>query len=256
MEMHKMPKRTIVLDMEWTNAAVKGKFTQNVRRDKMHNEIIQIGAVVIDEHCQIAEKFLVNVCPIISGEVKKDIQKLTGLTYEYLKKNGRKFKSALEAFKAFVGDGPARILTCDEADEVVLDENMLFWNTKYENKPEFIDLQTVCGQMLFPCEGRKSVEKSMEDLRLEPVGQFHNALDDAMNEVRIFQTIPNALSVLDTYDPYYFICENHQELPSFRVYSDMTEAELVDLLDQDVISAVKLDDTYEVLIPRFLYKKR
>lgn len=118
--------KTIVLDMEWTDTCTGGKYPQNSGKDILHNEVIQIGAVCIHEtgtSIETGETFIVNVCPVVLGKVKKDVQKLTGLSYEELRKSGCRFKTAFQAFQTFIGNEPVRILTWDTQDQEVLEEN-------------------------------------------------------------------------------------------------------------------------------------
>ena len=246
--------KTIVLDMEWTDTCTGGKYPQNSGKDILHNEVIQIGAVCIHEtgtSIETGETFIVNVCPVVLGKVKKDVQKLTGLSYEELRKSGCRFKTAFQAFQTFIGNEPVRILTWDTQDQEVLEENMRFWHLNYENEPVFIDLQCLCGQYLFPGAERKSVENSLAALQMEPFGELHNALDDAVNEARIFARVSGAMNALTTYNPFCFVCGKVSDPQKFKIYMNLSRPQIFEIIHQDRICSMDMENVGQVIIPRF-----
>ena len=68
----------IILDMEWNQPAPwkKIKYENEIC---LYNEIIQIGAVKLNESCDIIDTYTVNIKPQIYKEINKNVHKLTGI---------------------------------------------------------------------------------------------------------------------------------------------------------------------------------
>jgi DNA polymerase III epsilon subunit-like protein len=245
----------IVLDTEFCNTTrySNGKFPHSCRGVELTREIIEIGAVKLNEKLEIVEKLQIYIQPVNTQFINKNLEELIGITYAELKRVGIKFKSALEKLEGFMGGGKTWILTWDTEDETVLKNNCDYYNIKMP-EAEFVDLQALCGQMLFPEEEQKfNVEHALELLEIEPKGQLHEALSDAINEAIIFEKIPDALNAIEVYNPYFYSTGRKADA---KMYEYKTEKEFESILQIRQLSSKKNDKSYgKVLIPRFLRNK-
>ena len=243
--------KTIILDMEWTNLRENKKAPVNSRGDLLCHEIIQIGAVLLNEETGgIEEEFCVDVFPFAQGEVNPRIEKLTNIKTSELKKTGRRFKSALLKFQEFLGEEPVRIGTWDTADQDVLRENMQFWKTSLKCSPVYYDLQCICGQYLFPDQKRLNLKTALELKKLTPKGKLHTALGDAVNESRLFSQIPDCMQTFDQYDPAYFY-RNIPDSNGFTIIVNRSEEEFAAILKQEFISKLTREEAGSVYVGRF-----
>lgn len=247
-------KKYIVLDTEFTNTIQGGKYPQNTRGKKLCCEIIQIAAAALDEKLQIIDEFSMDVYPYACGAVTREVQALTGLCLNNLRKRGVHFKKAFQKFQEFAAGEDVKILTWDKADEAVLRENAEFWNMEFCGEEKFIDLQCIAGKMLFPGQGQKSVKHAVRELGLKEQGHLHNALSDVYNEVNIFRQIPDLEQAFAEYNPYYFRCITIPDVRKTKVCRYDSAEELRRMLAREVICGEQQTGSRTVF-PRFRHGK-
>ena len=91
----------IILDLEWNQPLSK---QQMVRTPfKLRGEIIQIGAVKVDENMQTIDTFNIMIKPKHYCTMHKKIQELTDITDAHLE-SGVQFEDAICKFRAWCGD--------------------------------------------------------------------------------------------------------------------------------------------------------
>lgn len=241
----------VIIDCEWTYCDTP---VRNTKGNTIEREIIQIGCVKISEDLKIIDKLKINVCPVASAKVSQKVTKLTGITYKDLKAHGSRFKAAYNRLLSFIWDiDSTTILSWGEQDKIALDENIKFWNLR-ELKVEFIDLQAIVGKEFYKGQQRRSVETVLEDWNIPTYGQSHDALNDAINEAKIFMALPNPDELLKTYDPYYYFCGQ-----STDVISDWLVIEGLENVKNSLKNELIYSDLYEkkkeLLIPRFSHNR-
>lgn len=87
----------IVVDLEWNQAMSSKSSVFNKLPIKLRGEIIEIGAVRLDENLQPAEEFTIDVKPVYFKRMHYKVKKLTGFDKERLAK-GYSFRDAFEQF--------------------------------------------------------------------------------------------------------------------------------------------------------------
>lgn len=166
----------IVMDMEWNNAYSKklGAFV---------NEIIEIGAVKLDDALHEIDSFSVIVKSKIGKKLRSRVKTLTHLTNEDVL-NGISFEEAFAQFETWVGPQENIFLTWGDGDIRTLVKNCEYFLNG--QKPWFIrnfaDLQKYCqahtdasgsGQQL-------GLSAAAEKLGIDPEAfPHHRALDDS-----------------------------------------------------------------------------
>ena len=88
-------KTTVILDLEWTS------WKYNVDRKWQKKEIIQIGAIKINNKYKIIGEINIYVKPKFNPILSNYIKKLTGITQNKIDNNGLPFKKAYEKFNIF-----------------------------------------------------------------------------------------------------------------------------------------------------------
>jgi inhibitor of KinA sporulation pathway (predicted exonuclease) len=182
----------IVVDLEW-NPVSKANKKNGV---KCKNEIIEIGAVLLDGNYREIDRFHIYVKPEYNSEVTNAIRNLTGITTAKLK-DAISFKEALFEFVDWCKKTPgdyriyqwsdndlrqirkemqAKDVTLDDADKYILSD----W---YDFQEEFMaDLGI---------QKRFKLSEALFVLGVEAKGKAHSALSDACNTGRLMKAVKN-----------------------------------------------------------------
>ncbi len=108
----------IVIDFEFNGAYSK-------RQHRFFNEIIEFGAVKLDENLRMIDNFSELVTPQISKKLNSHVSRLTHINMEELKESHNTFSHVLSKFKKFLGDG--MLLSWGTSDILVLMENYRYF---------------------------------------------------------------------------------------------------------------------------------
>ncbi len=136
----------VVLDLEMCSAVKKNNLVDNY----VGCEVIQIGAVLLDETYTEIDSFNTYVCPQY-GIITDKIQKLTGITYEQVK-DAPLFEEAINMFCDWIGDEEVDIIAWSDSDECQIKREIRRKNLQlprmeqlYEN---WIDCQATFGELV------------------------------------------------------------------------------------------------------------
>jgi len=164
----------IVIDLEAT--CTDGK-------EKIRNEIIEIGAVKIDKNLNIIEEFQRFVKPVenpLLTEFCKDLTKIKQIDVD----NAENFGVVCAEFIKFIGEGYT-LCSWGFYDKSQLTKDCILHGMSYDWCEEHISLKHQHGSMFKLGKG-VGVQKAlrMEGLRFE--GTHHRGIDDAKNIAKIF----------------------------------------------------------------------
>lgn len=182
----------IIMDLEWNNSF--NKATQ-----KFMNEIIEIGAVKLDESLNEVSTFSELVKPIISKKLRSRIKNLTNITNEDVRA-AKPFSVVVDEFENWVGDD-AVILSWGDTDLRTLLANYK-WFLKKENIDfikKYADLQRYC-QCFINMENvqQAGLTYAAECLEIDPEKYpHHRALDDSLLSAECFKKIFNPEKLKD-----------------------------------------------------------
>ena len=131
----------IVLDLEFN-----GAYSKN--RHRFVNEIIEFGAVKLDEQLNIIETFSQLVTPQISKKLNTHVSALTHITLDELKQSNNTFSHVMSKFRKFLGDGV--LMSWSNSDILVLIENYKYFygNDKLSFLKYYVNLQKYCERAL------------------------------------------------------------------------------------------------------------
>lgn len=170
----------IVLDLEW-NQRLKGqkKITEPVR---LRGEIIQIGAVRLDESYSVTDTFRIMISPVYYREMHQMVSEITNITTKDLER-GLPFPEALERFREWCGEEFAFLVWgIDDLD--MLCDNMQLHGMDTSCMPVTYNLQLAFDNQVSKEHRQISLARAMEMLD-EPALRFHDALNDALNTAHI-----------------------------------------------------------------------
>lgn len=166
----------IVLDMEWNQAQTPDK----VLREPVHlvGEIVQIGAVKLDESFRLVDTFEIYITPVFYKRMNWRIAKLTGITNEDIR-GGYPFKEALEQFCMWCGDKYS-FITWGRDDIPMLRDNIRIHGMNDEWIPAHYNIQPIFDSQITKENRQCSLMYAMEKLEEVPYRE-HDALNDALN---------------------------------------------------------------------------
>jgi len=179
-------KRYICIDLEMT------EFTAGQRSlvPGVNGEVIQFGAVMLDENYNMISKFSSYVKPSYSS-VTPAIQKLTGISNNSLQ-GADDFITVFDKFSYWRGDGDITTFTWSKTDH-----NQL-WNeleAKGQHRYDlfsclknFVDLQEIFGKLV-SSRTAVSLESAIRLLQMDYEGQVHTAYSDSYNTARILHKL-------------------------------------------------------------------
>ncbi len=163
--------------------------TRLVRRKKLKNEVIEIGAVRMDDAFHPLDRFRIFVRPQYNGVIERKIDKLTGISNGAVS-DAVSLPEALDALEAWCGSDGYEIYAWSTSDLCQLRKECGFKGIDSVFLDEMVqwhDFQEDFRQML----GEKnilSLSNAMHRAGLEPEGSLHDASWDAYNSARLMET--------------------------------------------------------------------
>lgn len=129
----------IIFDLEWNNAY------SYVKKGFM-NEIIEIGAVKLNENLEIVDTFKQLILPKITKKLSGRCKSLTNITNEELKENGVPFVDAIRDFSRWSRGDNNIFMSWSNSDLYVLTNNYqtLLGNLNIDFITKYCDAQKYC----------------------------------------------------------------------------------------------------------------
>ncbi len=196
----------IILDLEWNDVYYKkiGGFV---------NEIVEIGAIKLNENFEIIDRFSIIVKSAISKRLSTRFKNLTGMTNEQMQ-SGIPFSKALELYKNWVSND-SLTFTWSDSDLYTLYNNCQYFTDSYQNAAigKYVDLQKYFQHKLYLSGVEQKNQISLSNaatlLKIKVDEEnLHHALDDSLIAAEIlkicydYKTINNF--IIDTSDDSFF----------------------------------------------------
>ncbi len=184
----------IVMDLEWNQPLSYASMPFKRVGDKLMFEMIQIGAVKLDENRRFVGSFNRFIRPAHYQKLHPRIRRITGISQDDLSASPA-FRDAMAQFLAWCGDDYV-LLTWGCDDISILAQNMAFF--KVENSlPPVYDLQLLFSRLTLSGANRHSLRKAMAHYGISASADhpFHSAVDDAYYTALVFQKCPDAKEV-------------------------------------------------------------
>ena len=173
----------VVIDLEWNQAMSSKAAIFNKLPIHLRGEIIEIGAVKLDENFKPGEEFTVDVRPIYFKRMHYKVKKLTGFDAERLS-HGIAFEDAFQQFREWCGDD-VTFLTWGYDDQGIMEQNIIIHDLDWDWIHEWINLQLIYNNQTGGDKNQKSLATAMEHFGIEQTRVAHDALGDAYNTALI-----------------------------------------------------------------------
>lgn len=139
-----MYNQHIILDFEMNPISKENKCIRRI----LPSEIIEIGAVKLNERFEIADKFGCLIKPQYNKEIKPQIVRLTGITSLDISMSAS-FEKALPAFRNWIGKGKTRIYSWGKQDIIQLKRECRTKDVMFPpNMQRWIDFQPVYMRLM------------------------------------------------------------------------------------------------------------
>ena len=169
----------IVLDLEWNQAMSSKASVFNHLPIHLRGEIIQIGAVKLNDDFTPGEEFQADVRPVWFRKMHYRVKKITGFDDERLA-NGLSFPDAMQKFWEFCGED-CTFMTWGYDDFGIMEQNLIIHDMEIDWMGEWINLQLIYNLQTDGDRNQKSLETAMEHFGIEQTRTAHDALGDAYN---------------------------------------------------------------------------
>lgn len=227
----------IVLDLEW-NQSNTGKERE---AKELPFEIIDIGAVRLDERRKMAGEFNQLVKPAVYKHMHRITGKLIHLHMKDLQA-GSPFQAVASKFLAWCGENYL-FCTWGPLDVFELQRNMRYFGMEpLSDKPiRFLDVQKLFSLAHEDGKLRRSLEYAIDFLHIEKDIPFHRAYSDAYYTAKILGLLPEEVLCNYSIDTFVLPKTREEEIHVFfhdyvkyisREFADKQEA----MADREVIS--------------------
>lgn len=195
----------VILDMEWDSVYHK-------LHKRFVNQILQIGAVKLDENFNIVDIFDVTVRSSVCKRVSKRFTELTGITKEMML-DGIPLSDAVDRYNEWLGDDTVTI-TWSNSDLYTIAENekYLLKNKRFK-LDKYLDLQVfIQGELRLlghECKSQISLSHAAELLGVTTDSyDLHTAKDDSLLSAALLKKRYNEAAfeslVKDTNSPEFY----------------------------------------------------
>lgn len=192
----------IVLDLEW-NQCPGGKDKEN---KELPFEIVEIGAVRLDEKRRYAGEFHRFVSPKVYRELHRITKDIIKLSIEDLDE-GEDFAQAVKEFLEWCAESEEYIFcTWGSMDLTELQRNCRYFHVEYKAPMPFIyyDVQKLYSLCCDDGKSREALETVVDKLKIKKDVPFHSAVYDATYTARIMEDMDfdkvSAYTSVDTFE--------------------------------------------------------
>lgn len=173
----------IILDLEWNNTYAR-------RIKGFLNEIIEVGAVMLDEKLNVIDEFSCFVKAQVGKKLRSNVKHLTNITNEDIR-SGIVFTRAMSKFRDWIGSEENVVLTWGDGDIRVLIENFKYLNgiSTIPFLTNYADIQLFVQQVLGVSKAQQlGLSAAAEKLNIdEDKFSHHRALDDSKLTAECFK---------------------------------------------------------------------
>ena len=174
----------VVMDLEFNFPNTRFRSERN--GVVLHEEIIEFGAVKLDEDLTQIDSFQRFVKPAAYPKVNRNVQELTEITTEMIWA-GDPFEVAVRDFLAWCGDDSV-FITWSANDIIALEDNIDYHGLELGDLPRCFDIQLMFDDQVTQ-EGRDfALSYAMWKMEIKPAPS-HDALNDAINTAEVMRRL-------------------------------------------------------------------
>lgn len=221
----------IVMDLEWNNTYAK-------KANGYINEIIEIGAVKLDDDLETIDTFSCIIRSQIGKKLRGTVKRLTQLTNADIS-SGMPFTKAFSVFRKWIGNDETVIFTWGDGDIRVLLDNFKYLNgiKVIPFLKNYCDLQKSFQKLNNSGKGQQTgLLAAAEALGIDPEMYIHHrALGDSMLTADILKKIYPSGAV----EPDIVVC--NEDFYSKLLY----KAKVIRNIDNPLVDKKRLNHTCE-----------
>lgn len=179
----------VIFDLEWNNA-------YNYKLKKGMNEIIEIGAIKLDEKLNIVDTFKQLIKPKLSNKLSSRFKNLTHISMDEINDSGIAFENAIEDFSRWSGGENSVFLSWSNSDLYVLIDNFkkFIGVSSIDFIKKYADLQKYCQSFIKNNTANQiSLANCAEifDINAD-TENMHRALEDCYVSAECFKKVFNS----------------------------------------------------------------
>lgn len=187
----------VVVDLEWNQAMSSKSSVFNKLPIHLRGEIIEIGAVKLDDALRPTDEFTIDVKPVYFKRMHYKVKKLTGFDGERLA-SGVSFEDAFQQFRDWCGED-VTFLTWGYDDKGIMEQNIIIHDLDWDWIAGWVNLQLIYNVQTGGEKNQKSLATAMEHFEIEQTRVAHDALGDAYNTALVCTHL-DLQAGLDSYD--------------------------------------------------------
>lgn len=245
----------VIFDLEFNNLSNITEYYPDFEMDYgsvdsfgLRNEIIEIGAVKVDDYMKPINQFKVFIKPTVLPVLNPKITEITNITSENLK-DGVTFEEGMNMLNDLVEDGDI-ICTWSKEDIAEITQNAVYH--EYDNfklLKKYFDIQEY-AMKIYGYRKSVSLKEVLNKARIKvDKTKLHDALNDALYTAEVLKRIYNSRAVKDCIQTDLF------HMPLFNI--DEEDAEYIDTEDFEAICpkcnvGIEVEEEYKYLSWRFL----
>ncbi|MEE0638382.1 MAG: 3'-5' exonuclease, partial [Acutalibacteraceae bacterium] len=189
----------IIMDLEWNNTYAR-------KTKGFINEIIEIGAVKLDENLNFKDKFSCLVRPQIGKKLRGSVKELTNITNEEVR-SGEQFTKVFSSFRRWIGS-ECVLLTWGDGDIRVLIDNYKYLNgiNTVPFLSYYADMQAYIQSVLGTPKSRQiGLSTAAQELGIDESSfSHHRAYDDSLLSAECLKKVYSK----DAFKPYIRECND------------------------------------------------
>ena len=221
-----MPRNLVLFDLEWNIGYQPYTFNYHGVQQTLRGEIVEIGAVKIDEDANVLDTFSIHLRPRIFRKLQHHIAKVTGLTQADLDK-GEPIVQGLRRFMQWCGPD-AEFAEWGLDDVPVLKQNLFLCNLDESKPTVWYDLQQVFLREHPRKEGEgMTLESVVTRMGIPMERPFHDALSDTLYTADVCRLLDlrAGLAAYPTEDEALrqSLCQNPGDYRDFTVFHGYVE---------------------------------
>ncbi len=176
----------IVMDLEW-NQSPDGKAHA---QENVPFEVIQIGAVKLNEGFEVISEFNRYISPRIYQRLHRKVEEIIGITTQELKAAGDDFEYVIADFFEWCGENFI-FCTWGGTDLIELQRNMQYYHIQIDFPKPFLfyDMQKLYSLCFSDGKTRCTLQSAIEELGVDVHGHYHSAEYDAKYTAKIMQRL-------------------------------------------------------------------
>jgi inhibitor of KinA sporulation pathway (predicted exonuclease) len=173
--------KIVILDLEWNTAYYR-------KEQRFLNEIIEFGAVKLNERMKVVDQFQMFVKSRVSKRLRGMVKELTHISNEQLQEKGKDFETVMKAFTKWAGKNTL-ILTWSNTDLYTLMDNCraFLGDRTIPFLHRYADLQKyVQRQIGWQGGNQLGLSKAAEEMNISTEDiDLHRAIGDSLLSARV-----------------------------------------------------------------------